>query len=127
LDRISLESVLYEQAITPAIWTLPSHVSIFTGLFPSKHGAHRAHQKFDAPYTTLAQLLTEQGYRSAAFFTPDWLDSTTNATRGFNEIYGKAFWQKERGKGSVAGAVGDKGGGQATAKAMRISLPSFCF
>jgi arylsulfatase A-like enzyme len=32
--------VKYQNAITPAPWTLPSHASMFTGLYPSEHGIH---------------------------------------------------------------------------------------
>jgi arylsulfatase A-like enzyme len=32
--------VRFENCIAPASWTLPSHASIFTGLYPSEHGCH---------------------------------------------------------------------------------------
>jgi len=32
--------VKYQNATAPAPWTLPSHVSMFTGLYPSEHGIH---------------------------------------------------------------------------------------
>jgi hypothetical protein len=32
--------VKYQNAIAPAPWTLPSHVSMLTGLYPSEHGIH---------------------------------------------------------------------------------------
>ena len=35
--------VKYENAIAPAPWTLPSHVSLITGLYPSQHGIHEAY------------------------------------------------------------------------------------
>ena len=34
--------VKYENAIAPAPWTLPSHISLITGLYPSQHGVHEA-------------------------------------------------------------------------------------
>ncbi|ADY01277.1 sulfatase [Vulcanisaeta moutnovskia 768-28] len=41
LNRLSeLGFVKYENAIAPAPWTLPSHVSLITGLYPSQHGIH---------------------------------------------------------------------------------------
>ena len=40
IDKLSKESVVYENAISPAGWTLPSHASMFTGTYPSKHGCH---------------------------------------------------------------------------------------
>ncbi|MGC9108416.1 MAG: sulfatase-like hydrolase/transferase, partial [Infirmifilum sp.] len=32
--------VKYENVYAPAPWTLPSHVSMFTGMYPSEHGVH---------------------------------------------------------------------------------------
>ena len=32
--------VKYENVIAPAPWTIPSHVSMFTGMYPSEHGIH---------------------------------------------------------------------------------------
>jgi hypothetical protein len=32
--------VVLEKCIAPASWTLPSHASLFTGMYPSEHGAH---------------------------------------------------------------------------------------
>ncbi|MGC8647349.1 MAG: sulfatase-like hydrolase/transferase [Candidatus Micrarchaeia archaeon] len=39
--RINLEGFAHvEKCIAPASWTLPSHASLFTGMYPSEHGAH---------------------------------------------------------------------------------------
>jgi hypothetical protein len=34
--------VKYENAIAPAPWTLPSHASLITGIYPSQHGIHES-------------------------------------------------------------------------------------
>src|SRR4029453_8868159 len=44
LDRFAERGVVYETAISPAGWSLPAHASIFTGLYPSHHGAHDEHK-----------------------------------------------------------------------------------
>src|SRR5712692_33735 len=41
LDQYSREAVLFEKAFANAPWTLPSHVSFFTGYLPSAHRAIR--------------------------------------------------------------------------------------
>ena len=53
--------ISYENAITPAPWTLPSHASIFTGLYPLFHAAHETRNK-KIPNLRLRYkpLLTEQ-------------------------------------------------------------------
>ncbi len=40
IDRFAKDSVLFEKDYSAAPWTLPSHASIFTSLYPSQHGAH---------------------------------------------------------------------------------------
>jgi hypothetical protein len=37
--------VRYENAIAPAPWTLPSHVSMFTGMYPGMHGVHEGYSE----------------------------------------------------------------------------------
>jgi len=34
--------VKYENAIAPAPWTLPSHASLITGMYPSQHEIHES-------------------------------------------------------------------------------------
>ncbi|HOO78724.1 MAG TPA: sulfatase-like hydrolase/transferase, partial [bacterium] len=38
LDRFAAESVLFADAVAPAPTTAPSHMSIFTSLYPPVHG-----------------------------------------------------------------------------------------
>src|SRR5262245_1997474 len=38
IDRFAAEAIIYENAISPATWTLPAHASLFTGKFVSSHG-----------------------------------------------------------------------------------------
>ena len=91
LDSFSQEGVLYKHAYATASWTLPSHASLFTGMYPNKHGAHynsnvvfqyfdktqrgekfaleqlfkNAFAFFKEENHTLAEILSERGYRTA--------------------------------------------------------------
>src|SRR5208283_4968523 len=38
-DRLAANGVLFENAIATSSWTLPSHASMFTGLYPNQHRA----------------------------------------------------------------------------------------
>src|SRR3989344_3639461 len=40
IDRLASNGVLFENAYATASWTLPSHMSIFTGVYPNKHGVN---------------------------------------------------------------------------------------
>lgn len=37
--------ISYKNAVAPASWTMPTHASIFTGLYPAFHGAHETKNK----------------------------------------------------------------------------------
>lgn len=82
LDRWAREeAVLFENAITPETWTLPAHMSMFTGLYPQHHAVTR-----DTPLgegvTTLPELLREHGYATAGFTGHSWW---LRADRGFGQ------------------------------------------
>jgi arylsulfatase A-like enzyme len=102
LDRLALEGRVYERAYSTCSWTLPAHASLFTGRFPSSHGAThdpagslilaeevpdqspalRANP-LDASLTTLAERLTAAGYRTGAVVAGPWLLRVFGLGRGF--------------------------------------------
>jgi arylsulfatase A-like enzyme len=67
LDRLAREGVLFENAIAPASWSLPSHTSILSGRFPYEHKADEVHGGFDGRYPLISEHLQRLGYRTAAF------------------------------------------------------------
>src|SRR5205823_5476783 len=82
LTAFAADALLFTQAHSPAAWTLPAHASLFTGMYPSRHGAHLAggflpgrsidgHRRVAFPLpeerVTLAEALRDRGYRTAAF------------------------------------------------------------
>lgn len=85
LERFAERCVVYETAISPAGWSLPAHASLFTGLFPSQHGAHEQHQYLPPDRPTLAEILGLQGYHTLAFCTKPDVNPATGLDRGFRE------------------------------------------
>jgi arylsulfatase A-like enzyme/Flp pilus assembly protein TadD len=66
-SRLAREGVLFERAVSHIPLTLPSHSSIFTGLYPPRHGVRdNAGFVLGKNVTTLAERLREHGYRTAA-------------------------------------------------------------
>lgn len=59
--------VVFERAVSPDMWTVPSHASLFTGLPPSTHGANLDHRHLDGHRTTLAEWFGQQGWDTYAF------------------------------------------------------------
>jgi arylsulfatase A-like enzyme len=72
LNARSKSSVTYTRAVSSSSWTLPSHASMFTGMYPKTHGAHWKYggppDKRKIPFLseeseTLAEILWENGYQ----------------------------------------------------------------
>ncbi|MCL4404624.1 sulfatase-like hydrolase/transferase [Candidatus Marsarchaeota archaeon] len=101
LSNLYSKGTVYENAISPATWTAPSHASIFTAKRPSsiKEASHDflADSSID-PWIvrikflpndakTLALKLHSMGYYSVLFSNNPFLSSNTNLAIGFDKIY----------------------------------------
>lgn len=72
LEEFAREATVYTRAIAASDMTLPSHASMFTGLYSSWHGANTSHR--DYPYgrplppeaVTLSDILRGRGYWTGA-------------------------------------------------------------
>ena len=70
LRRLATGATVYTNAISASNMTLASHASLFTGLYPSQHGAHYsadhpAGRPLALKFRTLAERLAEKGYATA--------------------------------------------------------------
>jgi arylsulfatase A-like enzyme len=71
IDAFAEGALVMNRAVSSAPWTIPSHASMFTGMFPSKHGADRnvPGGKFTNPLVsenlTIAEILQSYGYDTA--------------------------------------------------------------
>ncbi len=70
LEQFAQDALVFDNAISAAPWTLPSHASMFTGMFPSKHGAHFVGDAmFSTPLVpgnlTIGEILSAHGYNTA--------------------------------------------------------------
>ena len=75
---------VYEEAVAPAPWTMPSHASMFTGMYPSRHGASQENPYLEG-VTTLAQQVSAAGYATACYSSNTWITPYTNLTDGFDD------------------------------------------
>jgi arylsulfatase A-like enzyme len=86
MDRIARQGALFENAFSASSYTLPSHASLLTGLYPYEHGVEwdrpKALENHSAP--TLAEALRRNGYRTAAFSANlYWFTRALGFGRGF--------------------------------------------
>jgi choline-sulfatase len=91
LDRLAHRGVTFMDATAHAPLTLPSHASILTGQYPTRHLV-RDNGGFALPARsqTLAETLRPRGYHTAAFVSSYVLNRSTGLARGF-DTYGDHF------------------------------------
>ena len=77
---------LYPYAYSPAPWTLPAHASLFTGLLPMTHQATQETEWLSDDFETLAELLSDDGWQTAAFTNNAWVGERTNLLQGFENV-----------------------------------------
>ena len=83
LDEFAEEARVFEEAVAPAPWTLPVHASLFTGLYPSEHGATQENPYLEGA-TTLAESLSTAGYQTSCYSSNAWITPYTHITDGFD-------------------------------------------
>jgi arylsulfatase A-like enzyme len=85
IDQLAREGVMLTQAIAVAPLTLPSHVSMLTGLYPPAHGVRddNGFRLLDAA-TTLTEHLKTQGYATAASVGARVLAGDAGLKQGFD-------------------------------------------
>lgn len=92
INEFCAESILFKHAFSPAIWTIPSHASLFTGTYLSKHGAVNLHRYLDGKSTTLAEVLYSHGYNTVIFSNNYFISvKDFGLSRGFNIIEGPTY------------------------------------
>ncbi len=90
LDALSGQGIRFDAAISQIPVTGPSHMTLFSGLGPWRHGAllNGVPVPDDAPL--LATALQEAGYRTGAFVSAFVLDEQVGLGRGF-QVYDDDF------------------------------------
>jgi arylsulfatase A-like enzyme len=86
LDRLARQGVMFENAYAASSWTLPSHVSLFTGRLAHEHKAewNNPTALSDGGYPTLAEALQSRGYRTGGFSgNLYWVTRRFGFARGF--------------------------------------------
>jgi arylsulfatase A-like enzyme/Tfp pilus assembly protein PilF len=84
LDRLAANGVRFTAARTAAPLTLPSHTTILTGLLPPAHGVRENGVASSDAHPTVATLLKNAGYQTAAFVGAYVLDRRFGLSAGFD-------------------------------------------
>jgi tetratricopeptide (TPR) repeat protein len=80
---LAARGVRFTQAYATAPQTLPSHVSMMSGLYPAGHGVHENGRRYDGRIELVAEKLRAAGWATAAFVSGFPLDRQFGLERGF--------------------------------------------
>ncbi len=116
VDGLAEQGLRVETMIANGPWTLPSHGSLFTGLYPSQHGSQwqTGPRLRDSVSITMAEWLRGLGYHTICATNNGLISERTGLSRGFDRY---AFrLDLERGRRRLGRRVkkvlagGDSGG-----------------
>ncbi|MEM7480143.1 MAG: sulfatase [Acidobacteriota bacterium] len=84
LDRFAEDAVIFRHAVAPMPFTLPSHITMFTGVQPGVHRVTTEKDRLSTALRTLPEILQAAGYRTDGRVTNDWLKADFGFARGFD-------------------------------------------
>ena len=90
LDRLASEGALFEVAYSPMGTTTPAHAALFTSREPLNLGVVRNGLSLGDESLTLAELLSDAGYQTAAFVSSYPVSRRFGLAQGF-EHFDDAF------------------------------------
>lgn len=108
VDRLAAQGVLFNRAYAHMATTVPSHASMFTALHPIQHQVLQNGHRLDDSVVTLAEVLDQAGYKTAAFVSTEKHFSPGNLHQGFQRFDEPTLQRGERyrrGVGTVSRAL----------------------
>ena len=96
LDQLARQGVLFKSAVSQAPYTLSSHMSLLTSLYPSFHKVNKPKESYLNPeITTLAEILYNQGYRTWAIAGGGQISQTYGFADGFETYNAYSSLQRD--------------------------------
>jgi arylsulfatase A-like enzyme len=103
-DRLARRGVLFEQAISPSPWTLPSMIGLLTGSFPSEESFQN-----ERLVGSVIEVLQRAGVRTAGFTEAGFASAHFGLSRGFETYHerpGKVALDRDSGvERDAAGSI----------------------
>lgn len=101
-DRFAREGVLFRNAIATSSWTLPTHITMFTGRSQVSHGVFEDTRVLSPAVATLGEIFHAAGYATAGFVSGPYVAGHYGYARGMDTYIDlSAGW----GKGAEARAA----------------------
>lgn len=110
IDAFARDAIMFENAFAPMATTLPSHVSMFTGLYPLEHGVEANVRHGGKPFgwnpniRSVAELARDAGYATAGFVSALPLKRDVGFGVGF-DVYVEPPGHRQRAEETNAAAL----------------------
>lgn len=90
MRKLSNNAIVFENCISNSTWTLPSHISMFTGVYESQnYQLSQDIYKLSKKIPVLAEILKDMGYFNLCYSENPWINKQTGLTRGFDILFNK--------------------------------------
>ena len=86
IDELARESVVFERAVAPSPWTLPTVVSLFTSTYPCEHGTLDDRQMLSIRLTPLPERLHRLRYTTLGLYGNPYAGPSFALHRGYDVL-----------------------------------------
>jgi hypothetical protein len=83
-DAFAADATRFAWNQVPGTWSLPSHASILTGVYPSVHKATAHEAKLDPQVPFIAELMKKSGFRTGMFSSNGYVSGKWGFDRGWD-------------------------------------------
>jgi len=103
IDSLAKNGAILDNHFTVLNGSTPVQISMFTGLYPSKHGVHENGYKLPENLKTLAEYLSENNFITCGIVSSGAIGSVYNFNKGFKYFYDNSkydkltLWAKKQG------------------------------
>lgn len=89
LEAFAAKSTVFTNAMSQAPYTLPSHMTMMTGMHPLSHNVRYHQDRLAENYVTIAEKLQSSGFKTAGFTDGGFLDGSHGFSAGFDQYEDK--------------------------------------
>ena len=86
LDELASSGIRFDRQISQSSWTKTSMASIWTGMYPSRHGIHNHSHGVSEEARMPAEIFSDHGFVTAGIWRNGWVAPTFGFEQGF-DIY----------------------------------------
>lgn len=99
LEAFAKQATVFTNAMSQAPYTLPSHMTMMTGMHPLSHNVRYHQDRLAENYVTIAERLKSSGFRTAGFTDGGFLEARHGFDAGFDEYDDKPLpgWVAKNG------------------------------